>query len=1302
MNFAKIDIRDWEPKQKNESYPLADVLLQSSALRTLREEICESIQRSSPDSLLGSHILVRYLELLGVQWMKSHPDLVSSTEITDVVEMILDRIPDSDIEATRQVLMWLSCACRSLQLDELKVIMRLSKGGEREHNENTMLDGPVQIDDRTGPSIFDETAGNDNTPLTSRVQTTPRRFIDDLNESLRALIKIERNSVCLIDDRVRGFILRAGEWEWYSVDGTRLWELCRMCLSFISRPDIQEALNHLEERGEILDPFRENQDTGFLKYAVKYWPEHYLRSIEARSLYSFFSSDVFVKHAHQSVLDFLRNEELVRKWSEFYWQLEDPFQKQYQGIPTLNPLHISCCFGFLQVVEKLIPDKDASSKILEQELLLAFKIASRNGHDKILEYLLSMTKFPFSKIEPCVLEAAESGHEDIVLTLLRQVNNASDLAHTHRLLCLSAENGHLEVIRYLLESLELEYEDPSQTNLTPIHHASSQGHVEIIDLLGKERALKASQGKYSVTPLQLALAKGHLTVVEKLLEFGVDPAVTEPNLLSVLHLAAEKGYHKIIEKLLEYHPSLDDKDHQGRTALLIACSNGLEKTGKMLIEKGANPNIHNDEKNTALHLAAEKGQMQLIQSLLQKGAHVRVQNSDGDTALHLALRGGYEEIARTLVEHFGAANKPTPGCIVNLDAEKKEIDPETNIDLNTPLAGKEEEKTEDKSDDDPETGFTVLNISGETPLVLAIENNMSKVATMILRIGKGNVALVPHGSRPKALKKAAETGYAEVVKLLLEVESSGIPKIKKPRRPTSPIWRVDRRGSVESRDYQRPQVIERVEIGDLHYRDVTSHHRHTRQRENLDVDDLLRRRVHSRPLENIERRERTIVRERDPIISRPGSYDFEPLPPPPFIPYPFAPPPPRRRERARSDRSEYLEWRPLHSPSPPPAPLSPQRHVRFEGGDSDYSDSEDFVVRRRVLNSTRDSRRSVREPTLPVTLSMIARARIRSPEVEDSRSDSDSSESESDSEGYKIPLSIVAAALDLASTNGHAAVVTEILNARPKLKSKSNWFAEYLSSAINNGHHNVVKLLVGSITPRSRDSNKEEMGNCLRSASKLGHTKIVKTLLNIGVDVNSNDINNNTALQLAAYFGKPAVVRLLLLRRADVTLVDSSGSSALSDAAYRNSQESLELLLEAGANIETRNKVGDTPLMRAVQNGSRETVELLLEAGADIEAGNRSGETPLSRAAKLSNIRIDKLILLAGSQRKLNKSLDKTGREGKQDETWNNSLIYAVRRGDEELVQLLIDNGADVKAINATGGRWGSAMCSPPFVNTSD
>ncbi len=76
---------------------------------------------------------------------------------------------------------------------------------------------------------------------------------------------------------------------------------------------------------------------------------------------------------------------------------------------------------------------------------------------------------------------------------------------------------------------------------------------------------------------------------------------------------------------------------------------------------------------------------------------------------------------------------------------------------------------------------------------------------------------------------------------------------------------------------------------------------------------------------------------------------------------------------------------------------------------------------------------------------------------------------------------------------------------------------------------------------------------------------LVKDLLASGVDVNSCDSHNSTALEYAAEFGQLEMVMLLI---------------------------------ENGADVSNRNNDGDTPLYCAGDNGHMEIEKILRDAGA--------------------------------------------------------------------------------------------------------
>ena len=95
----------------------------------------------------------------------------------------------------------------------------------------------------------------------------------------------------------------------------------------------------------------------------------------------------------------------------------------------------------------------------------------------------------------------------------------------------------------------------------------------------------------------------------------------------------------------------------------------------------------------------------------------------------------------------------------------------------------------------------------------------------------------------------------------------------------------------------------------------------------------------------------------------------------------------------------------------------------------------------------------------------------------------------------------------------------------------------------------------------------------------------------------------NAALILAAQKEREPVISLLLEKRdgiedVDVETREINGQSALMEAARRGFNGVIELLLENGADIEAKDKFGYTSMMLADQNGRNDTVELLLSKGA--------------------------------------------------------------------------------------------------------
>uniref|UniRef100_A0A670Y5D1 Ankyrin repeat and KH domain containing 1 n=1 Tax=Pseudonaja textilis TaxID=8673 RepID=A0A670Y5D1_PSETE len=248
--------------------------------------------------------------------------------------------------------------------------------------------------------------------------------------------------------------------------------------------------------------------------------------------------------------------------------------------------------------------------------------------------------------------------------------------------------------------------------------------------------------------------------------------------------------------------------------------------------------------------------------------------------------------------------------------------------------------------------------------------------------------------------------------------------------------------------------------------------------------------------------------------------------------------------------------------------------------------------------------------------------------------------------------------LSLACSGGRQEVV-DLLLARGANKEHRN-VSDYtpLSLAASGGYVNIIKILLNAGAEiNSRTGSKLGISPLMLAAMN-GHVPAVKLLLDMGSDINAQiETNRNTALTLACFQGRAEVVSLLLDRKANVehraktgltplmeaasggyaevgrVLLDkgadvnappvpSSRDTALTIAADKGHYKFCELLINRGAHIDVRNKKGNTPLWLAANGGHLDVVQLLVQAGADVDAADNRKITPLMSAFRKGHVRV--------------------------------------------------------------------------------
>ncbi|BCS04826.1 uncharacterized protein AKAW2_80627S [Aspergillus luchuensis] len=122
-------------------------------------------------------------------------------------------------------------------------------------------------------------------------------------------------------------------------------------------------------------------------------------------------------------------------------------------------------------------------------------------------------------------------------------------------------------------------------------------------------------------------------------------------------------------------------------------------------------------------------------------------------------------------------------------------------------------------------------------------------------------------------------------------------------------------------------------------------------------------------------------------------------------------------------------------------------------------------------------------------------------------------------------------------------------------------------------------------------------------ATTFGHVENVRTLLELGAEVDAQDYMNETALHRAARKGHEEIIRVLIGKGAGVNNKASSNWTALMLAVSCESLNAVRILVEGGAELMSETEWGDTALTMALRSGQEDIAVFLAEHGAVLPRG---------------------------------------------------------------------------------------------------
>ncbi|CAB0044602.1 unnamed protein product [Trichogramma brassicae] len=191
--------------------------------------------------------------------------------------------------------------------------------------------------------------------------------------------------------------------------------------------------------------------------------------------------------------------------------------------------------------------------------------------------------------------------------------------------------------------------------------------------------------------------------------------------------------------------------------------------------------------------------------------------------------------------------------------------------------------------------------------------------------------------------------------------------------------------------------------------------------------------------------------------------------------------------------------------------------------------------------------------------------------------------------------------------------------------------------------------------------------------------------LNRSVRIDPRDAMGRTPLHYALYDGyKATIVRLLLNRGADPNSATATGSTPLHIICKRKKDDdTMQLFFQINEDrgrtvqIDARDKMGRTPLHTALAYGNDALAERLLRRGADPNLATANGSTPLHwicGRGQMAHRWAEKFF-------EINRELDQVIQVDARDKSGLTPLQLAVLNLAPDMIDLLLDNGADLSSF---------------------